>query len=290
MNLHKLIAHVQRSKNLQASDIYQGASSKQMYQKFIHGLKHVPEQVFLKYLEHLHLTTEELLQMAEGYDSHNLYYELVEAKLEHNNMKIMKLKEVCQSLKKTQNNDVFQHLEDMIDIWQENFQAEMSLIKYLSNVRQWSSYEIRLLSAIILFLPFDLAKELYHRAKAQIYGYGKRHQQKKELIWLDLYYLITCLKNKELEQFEKYLREVKRKSFSEYLLSERIMYLLIEDIYLIMKNPDSIEGHELLKQDFTLLKRLDCNRLTSGTLKLLVNLISPQSAEAKKQINELFPF
>lgn len=292
MELRNIVSYLQKSKNLTAKEIYQTASSECMYNNFISGLQSLPWQVVLKYLENLHITVNELLEFSDKPNSELFYYVAMEANLNGDVDQLNQIKKQCQKYQKDYKNDAYSHIVDIINLWTKNDEIDvmkLNLIKYLLGVKQWTVYEFRMLYAIILTLPFELADYLYQRSKNKIYFRKKQYQKRKEAIWLDFYYIVACLQVKKWSLVERTLKQIRKKLVSEYMLTERIILILVEDIYQIVKNPNSVENHSILKQDLKLMKRLDCERLISGTLKLLVKMLEEQQ-EIGLDLIELFPF
>ena len=290
VDLSHIILYLQSSKNCTDKEVYQDINSSKLYQKYVQGLNKLPAQVFLQYLKRLNLTYDDLNTFKDLDNNELLYHSAIEARLNDDVERLDQIKKLCQKNKKDYRNDAYQHLEDIIYLWEQGYKEGLILIEYLLNVVRWSSYELRILYTIILLLPYPLANKLYKASQKRIKEYGKTYQHKKEEVWLDFYYVVACLQNKEWKMVEKMLSQLNNRLFSEAMLTERIIYLLLSDLYHIIKNPDSIEGHEALKQDLRLLKRLKCERLTSGILKLLVNLLEQNANEQDCEYIKFFPF
>lgn len=294
MDLSKIIKYFQCHKNLDDIDIYRNENYKCNYLKFLKGINHIPENIFLMCLDNLHINLEDIYELLDTPSSEKIYYEILEAKMNNKQRVLKKLRNKCDKYKTMHVNDSFQHLQDIIDLWLLDIHQDYDkycLINYLKDIKFWTKYEYRMLNAIILTLPFDLATQFYEKAKVKNTKKIINNKNLQESLWLDLNYLLLCLKNQKWRTSELLISRLNNRLKSEYMLTERVIFMLLKDLYQILKFPDKVESHENFKNDLFLLKRLDCDRLMSGSIKLLVELMKTQNNnKINIDIDKIFPF
>lgn len=182
---------------------------------------------------------------------------------------------VCQQYKTIYSNDKFQHLEDLIEIWQKRkLPKQAILVQYLQHLELWTYYEIRMLSYLLLSLDFDLGYRLYRKSKKRLVVYKKYRHYREEGLWLDLQFVLFCLHHHKWQYVEPVLQKINREPLSEYCLTERILCLIISDIWQLLQEPHNIGYHERFKQDLVLLERLNCHKITEKTMTLFVRLLA----------------
>lgn len=214
MKLYEIINDIRIQKNISIKEISEYSVSKSTYYRYINGETDLNSYSFLKLLDTLHVTIEEVNHIKNGYGLSEQQNILVEIKKAFENQDITKLellKKMC-VFKQSNKIENYIHYESLIDILIARLQhkeidiKKNKLYQYLLKTDTWTRYELIMFNNSMFFFNVSATKYILNRAIPSLKNISKLHSLGEESFRLVVNAVVFFIHNNEINDAIKYIK------------------------------------------------------------------------------------
>ncbi|SEI86810.1 transcriptional activator, Rgg/GadR/MutR family, C-terminal domain-containing protein [Alkalibacterium gilvum] len=247
MDIYEIINKIRIEKNISIKEIDKYSVSKSAFYRYVNGETDLNSFSFLKLLDTLHVSLEEVDHIKNGYGLNDQQKILIDIKnaFESQDIKKLKLlKRMC-ALNQEKKMINYTHYSSLIDILLARLNHNKiniknnNLYKYLVHTETWTRYELVMFNNSMFFFTTSANKYLLSRAITSLKRSDSINRLGNESFRLVVNAIIFFIHNDELNEAVKYIKEINSMDLSSDHLYEKIIlkmfnnlqgFLLEEDI------------------------------------------------------------